>query len=70
MESFFVSHKEAFSVKREFQQYIWKCNIPVSERKKVLTFLDSVNINAFSLFQSVEGLMNTTATRYFFLKDR
>ena len=65
----FASHKEAFSNHREGKQYIWKCNIPGSERKKVLGSLDSLNINAFTLFGSIESLMTSTAERYFFLED-
>ena len=68
-KKFFVSHQEALSRKRYNQKYIWKFNIRASEKKKVLRILDSVNINAFSLFQSVESLMATAAARYFFLKE-
>lgn len=66
-EPFFVNHGRAFPQPAPFQNNLWKFNIPSSERMKVLHFLDSANINTFSLFQSVEGLMSTAATRHFFL---
>lgn len=43
---------------------LWKFGIPSTERLKVLRFLnDDCNINAFSLFQSEESLMETMALR-------
>ena len=42
---------------------IWKFNLPATERLKVLKLLDRSNINAFSLFQSEESLMETMAFR-------
>ena len=68
-EKLFACHEEVFSARRTAQAYLWKCNIRASERKKVLKFLDSVNINSFSLFQSVESLAHNTATRYFLLEE-
>ena len=45
---------------------LWKFSIPVSERAKVLHLLDrSYNINASSLFESEESLMETVAARVF-----
>ena len=43
----------------------WKFNLPANakERLKVLKLLDRSNINAFSLFQSEESLMETMALR-------
>ena len=40
-------------------------NIPSTERKKVLRFLDEFNLNAYSLFGSEESLMNMLAVRAF-----
>jgi hypothetical protein len=46
------------------QDVLWKFNIPSTERLKVLRLLnDDYNINAFSLFQSEESLMETMALR-------
>ncbi|HEV7959627.1 MAG TPA: hypothetical protein VGP01_01245, partial [Rhizomicrobium sp.] len=47
---------------------IYKINIPATERLKVLGMLDVHNLNAFSLFGSEEGLMQTLARREFFLR--
>jgi hypothetical protein len=45
---------------------LWKFSIPVSERAKVLHLLDrTYNINASSLFESEESLMETVAARAF-----
>ena len=42
---------------------IWQFSLPATERLKVLKLLDRSNINAFSLFQSEESLMETMAFR-------
>ena len=42
---------------------IWKFSLPATERLKVLELLDRSNLNAFSLFQSEESLMETVAFR-------
>ena len=43
--------------------HLWKFTIPSSERTKVLQLLDSMNLNAYSLFGSEESLMDTVAFR-------
>jgi hypothetical protein len=45
------------------QDSIWRYDIPASERAKVLRILDDHNINAFSLVESEESLMDTMAWR-------
>ncbi len=45
------------------QDVLWKFNIPWVERRKVMKFLDEHNLNAFSLFESNEGLVETLAVR-------
>ena len=45
------------------QDLLWKFNIPWTERLKVLKRLDEYNLNAFSLFESEESLMETLAVR-------
>ncbi len=67
-EKYFTSHTYAFEERPSHQQYKWKFDIPYTERKEVLKFLDSVNINAFSLFGSLESLMEATAVRHFFVQ--
>ncbi|MDA0739242.1 MAG: FRG domain-containing protein [Nitrospirae bacterium] len=53
----FQSRKEAG------QDLLWKINIPVNERLKALKYLNTVNINSFSLFGSEESLLATLALR-------
>jgi hypothetical protein len=70
-EIYLASHQDVFSKGGEEQDLLWQINIPSSERFKVLAHLDSLNINAFSLFGSEESLMSTMALREFFLiKDK
>jgi hypothetical protein len=64
---YLASHQDVFSMNGGEQDILWQINIPVSERSKVLAFLDSLNINAFSLFGSEESLMATLALREFHL---
>jgi hypothetical protein len=61
----YAPHQDAFARNSESQDLLWKFNIPAAERLKVLKVLDDVNINAFSLFGSEEGLMETMALREF-----
>ncbi len=41
------------------QDVLIKINIPRSERVEALTYLDSIEINRFSLFQTEDSLMKT-----------
>lgn len=59
----YVPHEDAFARNDEDQDFLWKFNLPSSERLKVLKILDNYNINAFSLIGSDESLMETTALR-------
>jgi hypothetical protein len=59
----FVRHEEVFARTKRGQDWLWKFNIPCSERLKVLKILDAHNLNAFSLFGSEESLMETMALR-------
>ena len=54
----------------EGQDIVIKYNIPTSERHKVLRKLDSMNITAYSLFNSEPSLMETLWLREFFLAER
>ena len=51
------------------QDKLYKFTIPVAERTKVLGQLDSMNINAYSLFQSEESLVRTVAVRELLLRE-
>ena len=59
----FVPHERAFGRDDPNIDVIWQFNLPAAERLKVLKLLDRSNINAFSLFQSEESLMETMAFR-------
>jgi hypothetical protein len=63
-----VPHQGVFNINRSDQDLLWKIEIPASERVKVLHFLDKFNLNAFSLFDSEESLMETLAFRGIDLK--
>ncbi len=58
------SHEEMLGQNNSEQ--LWKFSIPINERARVLHLLDrSYNINASSLFESEESLMETVAARAF-----
>jgi hypothetical protein len=59
----FSNHEEVFARAKRGQDFLWKFNIPSTERLKVLRSLDAHNLNAFSLFGSEESLMETMAQR-------
>lgn len=59
----YAPHEEVFARNDPNQDVLWEFNIPWSERLKVLKLLDSYNINALSLFDSKESLMETMALR-------
>ena len=61
----FVPHESVFGGGNPNIDATWKFNLPANakERLKVLKLLDRSNINAFSLFQSEESLMETMALR-------
>ena len=62
-EWLFVPHEEVFERGDPNHDVLWKFSLPAAERLKVLKLLDRSNINAFSLFQSEESLMETMAFR-------
>lgn len=59
----FANHEDLFGAGNTRQDALWKFNIPWTERLKVLRLLDGYNLNAFSLFESQESLMETLALR-------
>jgi FRG domain len=60
----YVSHEKAFENGENLEHgLLIKYLIPKKERTKVLDFLDSVNINAYSLYGSQEALFETLAYR-------
>lgn len=52
----FRPHEPAVGA-RGRESFVWKFNLPSSERDPVLQVLDSYNLNAFSLFDSEEALL-------------
>lgn len=59
----FVPHETVFDRNDATQDVLWKFNIPWTERIEVLKSLDDHNVNAFSLFESDEALLETIALR-------
>jgi hypothetical protein len=57
------SHQEVFKNAYPGQDFVWKFDIPSKERTKVLRLLDQFNLNAYSLFDSEETLLETLWTR-------
>jgi FRG domain len=55
----FHSHEKVFDQGRPGQDFLWKFDIPSEERVKVLRLLNDYNLNAFSLFDSEETLLET-----------
>lgn len=59
----FVPHETVFGRNNPEQDVLWKFSIPWTARVKVLKSLDDHNVNAFSLFESDEALLETIALR-------
>jgi FRG domain len=66
----FVSHEKVFAMNQPGQDLLWKFNVPWSERVNVLKLLDDHNINAFSLFEDHDALLETLALRRFICEQR
>jgi FRG domain len=55
----FRSHEPVFGGGADMQDVVWKFTLPSSERVPVLSLLQDYNLNAFSLFDSEESLLET-----------
>ena len=66
----FMPHEDVFSRRWNSYDFLWKFNIPGTERRKILKMLDAHNLNAFSLFGTDESLMETTAFRELDLPEK
>lgn len=55
----FDSHQHVVEHRRPKQDYLWKLDLPSSMRVDVLRQLNDYNLNAFSLFDSEEALLET-----------
>lgn len=64
---FYASHQDVFDKNDDDQDLLWKFNIPIAERAKVLKHLGRMNVNAFSLFGSDDSLLEELATTAFVL---
>lgn len=64
----FLPHSRAVGPDIRHDDHIWKVNLPSAIANDVLSKLDQMNINAFSLLGSEESLMETLATRVYTLK--
>ena len=58
-----VPHDRVLGGSDSKQDLLWRFNIPWSERTKALRMLDDYNVNAYSLFESDEALLETIALR-------
>lgn len=58
---YYCNHEEAFNTGEKEHDILTKYLIPRSERPKVLSKLDLMNINSYSLFINEESLMETLA---------
>ena len=58
-----ANHEEVFARGSTKQDLLWKFTLPARQRIDVLKHLNSYNINALSLFQSDDRLMETLALR-------
>lgn len=66
----FHSHEDVFAHPCPRQDFLWKFNLPSTERDKALQALNDYNLNAFSLFGSEESLLETMWYREHELKER
>lgn len=66
----FDSHQTVFDSELPRQDYLWKFDLPSSEREKILAALNDYNLNAFSLFGSDESLLETMWFREHILRKR
>jgi len=67
---YYALHEDAIARDDHHQDLLWKYEIPIDERIKVLRKLNKMNINAFSLFGTEESLMETIATTDLELRGR
>jgi hypothetical protein len=59
----YAPHESVFARNDPKQDLLYKFVLPSSEREKVLKRLNAYNLNAYSLFESEESLMETLAFR-------
>ncbi len=67
---YYVPHENVGINSRREQNLLWKFNVPVTCRLKILKHLDTMNVNGFSLFSTEESLVETAALREFYLNKQ
>lgn len=65
----FVPHNLMLEAENTDQMVLWKIILPATLRKDILTMLDRFTLNAFSLFEDDNSLMETLAFREVDLKS-
>lgn len=65
----FAPHQEVFNLGKQNQDLLEKYIIPISEKRDFLNRLNLMNINAYSLFGTEEGIMDKLANEEFVIKD-
>lgn len=58
----YANHESVFVRNDKRQDRLWKFNIPSKERTKVLSLLNKMNINSYSLFGTEDSLVETIST--------
>ena len=66
-QKYYTNHEEAFAFEYEDQDLLEKYVIPVSQKSEFLYKLNQMNINAYSLFETEEGLMNKLSNEQFII---
>ena len=66
----YACHEDVFDKGIEYQDILWKFNLPAIERITALRELDRYNLNGYSLFGTEESLMETVAQRDILFRDR
>jgi hypothetical protein len=65
----FHRHEPVFGSRGDKQDALWKFNLPSSEGAKIVDSLNQYNLNAFSLFDSEETLLETMWFREYVLRS-
>lgn len=66
---YYASHEEVFEMENEHQDLLVKFVIPFSQKSIFLSKLNRMNINAHSLFETEEGLMNKLSNEKFIIDE-
>jgi hypothetical protein len=64
----FHPHDSLIGSRGDWQDVLWKFNLPSSEGPTILNLLNQYNLNAFSLFDSDESLLESMWFREYVLR--